>query len=191
MDQAQIDLKEQARKLFERAQTDPPDIATIYQGAASYPTVDIPSDLKEVEVIVKEASEAPLSKKEVTAIKAAIPILELLIAQRDAAHEKNRADYLSSLQKEMSKRIAAMELMVDESKREAALAREAFSAAQASRETPLVSAIPTAEQMSTGVEAKHLDVHYDLNTRQKNSDISEIKSESKEGDFSELKRVKC
>jgi hypothetical protein len=91
MDQAQIDLKEQARKLFEKTRTDPFDIETIYKGAASYPTIDIPADLKEVEVIVKEGSEAPLSKKEVAAIKAAIPTLELLIAQRDVAHQKNRA----------------------------------------------------------------------------------------------------
>jgi hypothetical protein len=92
----------------------------------------------------------------------------------------------------MAKRFAALEMLVDESKREAALAREAVSAAQsaqAAREAPLFSAMPTAEQMSTGVEATHLDVHYDVNTRPKESDTAKIKGESKEGDFAELKRA--
>ena len=190
MDQAQIDLKEQARKLFEKARTDPSDIETIYKGAASYPTIDIPADLKEVEVIVKEGTEAPLSKKEVAAIKAAIPTLELLIAQRDAAHEKNRAEYLRSSHEEMAKRFAALEMLVDESKREAALAREAVSAAQsaqAAREAPLFSAMPTAEQMSIGSRGprwmldewpKCLPGHFKKKERRlnKNHGTSQVKS---------------
>ena len=100
MDQAQIDLKEQARKLFEKAQTDPTDVKTIYPGAASYPTkIDIPAELQEVEVIVKEVTEAPLSKKDVAAIRAAIPVLALLIAQRDDAHEKKNAPNITILRR--------------------------------------------------------------------------------------------
>ncbi len=102
--------------MFEIARTDPVDAETIYSGQASYPTtIEIPSELSEAEAKSKESIEAPFTRKDVATMNSAISTLKVLIAQRDALHEKNRGEYEK---REFIKRLALLEEELKASKRE-------------------------------------------------------------------------